>query len=567
MDTVLGNKRKDLRNKVCLIIGICIAVFLIAVICGGVFYETNDDEGLNLIAVGGYGRDVSQYLVFINIVYSSFLKLLCSVVPYINWYVWLLLGFDLLGMIFVCVGVGRKLEIKNAVIFTFAMNLIFLNDIYNAVQYTKSAMWYGACGAVLVYCAIREKRLLSFEGVGGVLFFSLSVLVRSLCSYIAAVGLGAVIGLEVLISAVKNKRIKISKEQIKAVAMVAVIIVGFQLINKAAYSTPEWSHYFDIYDTRQELLDYGLPDYSSNRDKFNEIGVSQISYTMLEKWIFNDPEFFNLEKMKEIVAIKAVTPRYRVNAAVLGSMATSIADSFRRTVAPSIFIVLGLLTLGLKKWKAAGLWGILFLCIIAEYWHLCCVDRVVYRVVFGVWGIPAVILLAYLTLEYEWDKKSFTDAAFIIMSALTASALIWIAVVFVNAKHAVIDTRKSAAEEFVEEINLRDDGYYIGNTNAFYNLIIGSPYRLNKQYEGFYRNFGFAGGWEISTPVGDYYLKTRNMDNPIKALYEEPNVFYVDNTGTEMLVLRYLQEIYDPKITMTQVDEICGYKVFKYNGG
>ena len=114
------------------------------------------------------------------------------------------------------------------------------------------------------------------------------------------------------------------------------------------------------------------------------------------------------------------------------------------------------------------------------------------------------------------------------MSALTASALIWIAVVFVNAKHcAVIDTRKSAAEEFVEEINLRDDGYYIGNTDAFYNMIIGSPYRLNKQYEGFYRKFGFAGGWEISTPVGDNYLKARNMTNPIKALYEEPNVFYV----------------------------------------
>ena len=34
-----------------------------------------------------------------------------------------------------------------------------------------------------------------------------------------------------------------------------------------------------------------------------------------------------------------------------------------------------------------------------------------------------------------------------------------------------------------------------------------------------------------------------------------------------MLILRYLQEVYDPKITMTQVDEICGYKVFKYNGG
>ena len=98
-------------------------------------------------------------------------------------------------------------------------------------------------------------------------------------------------------------------------------------------------------------------------------------------------------------------------------------------------------------------------------------------------------------------------------------------------------------------------------------MIIGSPFRLNKQYEGFYRNFGFAGGWEISTPVGDNYLKARNMTNPIKALYEEPNVFYVDNTGTEMLILRYLQEVYDPKITMTQVDEICGYKVFKYSGG
>lgn len=564
--TEISRKNTD-RYKVPVVIAICLAVFLLCLVLGNVSYETNDDEGLNLIAVGGYGKPVSQYLVFINILYSLVLKGLFYLIPQVNWYLWLLLVFDLLGMICVCTAAAKRLDRLSGIVFTLAMNLILYRDLYNAVQYTKSAMWYGAVGAALLYCAVKDdKGMRSGAAAGGAFFFFLSVLVRDLCAYISAVAFAAVMGIELLTDWIRSKKISVKGDYIKAVAVIALVIIGAQVAQKIGYSSNEWRYYFDLYDARQELLDYGLPAY--DRDKFQEIGVSEISYTMLEDWIFNDPEFFDLEKMEQIVAIKAAVPTYRLDSQILGRMAFYLKAAFDQFRTPYIFAGLGLILLILRKWKALLVWVAQLACIIAEYWYLCCVNRVVVRVVFGLWAIPITVVFMYTALQYKWEKNIPTKIVFVILAVLMCLNTFRFAQNFVSNKHGQIaDNRKSSTEAFIDEINRRDDGFYIGNTDAFYRMISGSPYRVNCGYEDFYENFALIGGWEVSTPVGDYYLHERGIENAMKALFERDDVYYVDNSGSEMLILRYLQEIYDPKITMSQVDEICGFKVYKYSGG
>ena len=564
--TGISRKKTD-RYTVPAVIAICLAVFILCLVLGNVSYETNDDEGLNLIAVGGYGKPVSQYLVFINILYSLVLKGLFYLIPQVNWYLWLLLIFDLLGMICVCTAAAKRMSRLSGFVFTLAMNLILYRDLYNAVQYTKSAMWYGAAGAALLYCAVKDDSgMRSGTAAGGAFFFFLSVLVRDLCAYISAVAFAAVIGIELLTDWIRSKKISVKGDYVKAVAVIVVVIIGAQAAQRIGYSSSEWRYYFDLYDARQELLDYGLPSY--DREKFQEIGVSEISYTMLEDWIFNDPEFFNLEKMEQIVAIKAVVPTYRLDSQILGRMAFYLKAAFKQFRTPYIFAGLGLMLLILRKWNALLVWFAQLACIIAEYWYLCCVNRVVIRVVFGLWAIPITVVLMYTALQYKWEKNVLTKIVCAVLAALMCFDTFLFAQNFASNKHGLIAVNyKTPAEAFIDEINSRGDGFYIGNTDTFYQILSGSPYRVNCDYEGFYRNFAFIGGWTVTTPVGDYYLHERGIENAMKALFERDDVYYVDNSGREMLILRYLQEIYDPKITMIQADEICGYKVFKYNGG
>ena len=566
---MIKSSEKDSRKKLAAVICICLVVFLVSVILGNVFYETNDDEGLNLIAVGGYGDAVSSYLVFINIVYSLLLKGLFSIVPGVNWYVWVLLILDLAGTLAICAVGSKKLSITGCIAFTLAVNLLFSTDLYNAVQYTKSAMWYGAAGACLIADAYLEhNKMRSWSTLWGTVFFAFSYLVRSLCSYIAALALFCVIGIETLAEWIKEKKLKIRSEAVISVILVAAVIGAFGIAQKIGYGSDEWKQYFRIYDARQELLDYGLPDYSANSKEFSEIGVSRISYDMLEKWIFNDPDYFSVEKMEQIVAIKQAAPRYRIDGYILGQMILNIERAFTRFYIPFAFVGLGIIALLLRKWKALGLWGALAVCIFLEYWHLCCVNRVVYRVVFGVWAVPVCVLFAYIAMNTEKEIKWLSGALCVALGILTCVFVIRNAVNFTSAKNgSVTDNAKAATEQFIDAINEREDGFYLGDTDTFLTMIRGTPFRVDSDYAGFYRNFAFIGGWTVTSPIGDYYLKERGIDNAMQALFKRDDVFLVDNSGSEMLILHYLQEVYDPKITMVQVDEICGFRVFKFTAG
>ena len=45
------------------------------------------------------------------------------------------------------------------------------------------------------------------------------------------------------------------------------------------YQTTEWQEYQEFNELRSQLLDYGFPDYDSNRDLYEELGISRAVYS------------------------------------------------------------------------------------------------------------------------------------------------------------------------------------------------------------------------------------------------------------------------------------------------
>ena len=77
---------------------ISLLYFLSCILLGKLYYSTNDDTIMNMIAAGAYGES-SQYLIYNNIIFGYILKVLYTIIPGINWYLWVYLFFNLLSVI------------------------------------------------------------------------------------------------------------------------------------------------------------------------------------------------------------------------------------------------------------------------------------------------------------------------------------------------------------------------------------------------------------------------------------------------------------------------------------
>ena len=74
------------------------------------------------------------------------------------------------------------------------------------------------------------------------------------------------------------------------------------------YQSAEWKEYQEFNQFRSRLLDYGFPDYDSNQEIYEELGISRDAYELYRSWNFNDTEKFNTDVMKKLVDLKQKRP-------------------------------------------------------------------------------------------------------------------------------------------------------------------------------------------------------------------------------------------------------------------
>ena len=70
------------------------------------------------------------------------------------------------------------------------------------------------------------------------------------------------------------------------------------------YRSPQWQEYQEFNRMRSRLLDYGFPDYDTNRTLYKELGISEEALQLYKTWNFNDPEKFTAEVMEKLVEQK-----------------------------------------------------------------------------------------------------------------------------------------------------------------------------------------------------------------------------------------------------------------------
>lgn len=128
-------------------------------------FETNDDATMNSIASGAISGNPSKYLIITSVIIGSFLKLMYSILPNINWYSWYLIFSFFAGYLAIQYSFS---QIKNDLWIKIIRHILILTILLSSLlilQFTRVAAVSLAGGFLLIFFTPQKKYITVFFGV------------------------------------------------------------------------------------------------------------------------------------------------------------------------------------------------------------------------------------------------------------------------------------------------------------------------------------------------------------------------------------------------------------------
>ena len=174
------------------------------------------------------------------------------------------------------------------------------------IQFTTTAAYVVATGCLWIFYSIEnQKRIRNY--VFATIWILLGTSVRFDCIYFSIFFMGIVW----ICKIINDYKLYSSSHYWKRLFKVyflpfiipLVVASGIELsqrilLENAHPGFREWNQ------TRAHVDDYSIPDYVTNSEKYQEIGISYNDFQLLKSWNNIDPDFFTEEKYEEILSIK-----------------------------------------------------------------------------------------------------------------------------------------------------------------------------------------------------------------------------------------------------------------------
>lgn len=575
----------------------CLFIFLIYIVFGTLTYESDDDEVMNLIAAGAFGVKNRQHLVFSNILYGKLISALYSVFPKLNMYLFLMLFLNFAAVYIVSYMAASRVivrleksdkELKSIDYvlvssgMAFVVSCFLATEYFRSLQFSKNAGLYTAVGVAVLYSWYKEKNVFkNLTWIPGLFFLWLGFAVRDYAFLSAMLECFAVLfGLFVLnikthIDNIREKKLGVIKDNYRVIILIVISVLGIGLlkvVNDKAYEKPEWKEFLEFNRYRAELTDYSMPDFYANYDALAEIDFDLVDYYLFNSWAFADTDRFNTETLKTLVEIRGNDSK-KLTLTVkkfLASLTEFEAKSTGRVVC-AVWIALLLFLCFVAEGKNILLYGISTAGILAEYWYLSCVGRVIWRAEMMAW-IAAIIV--YLTVfSYESDYKlNILPPGDNFKRFSVALALL--CMMFVKLGNGVYNFVAVKGVHFYSQVTTKYDMYtgfdrdnlYIFTLNVTGPSVVDDIAKINCDYEDYFYNVTFCGGWTVSSPLQKSILDKYGVDsNVFTALVTKDNVYLVDNSNTYLLVEKYLDKKFDDKVSIKKVGTVNGCDIYGFN--
>ena len=598
------------KKRIWIILGICGFFLLASCLLGRVFFETNDDETINLLAAGAYGP--TMHLIYQNVILGAFLRLLFQTVRTVNWYLILMLFVNAAAIFTICLLLTEKMDLGRSVFLTTGVNVLLLYQFYNELQYTKNAALYTAVGGMFLLrgvWAVRQGKPATRDSILACVWMCLGFMVRRDAFLCAAAATAAAL-LPALLFPMQDqdrqRKVEDSQrrgqdsyrkaqdshqqDQTKTSRLPGGIrsliplflptflglVICFGVNFAADRFDPTWADYMRYNDARTELLDYGVPDYKEHKEELKALGIDRTDLELLKNWDYMDPEKYSYETLQALIRIRGGSrmSRLKVNRTTLHAAARSMREALQSSLIPAA--ALGILVVSVLLLNAQGILSaiLLMLCVFAEYWYLTCQGRLAWRAECGVW-LSALLLLAMTTalqcagkLRVKKERILYPVLAALVLGGICLADLLH---VFFKGKGGQIAPRSGSYERILSEINAQQDAaneqdaqiYLFDTMTISGRPIIGSVWDITGKKAGLYRHIGLLGGWAGGSPAGQYYLRAAGIDNPIRALAQDTRTVLVSGEDMAGLMEKYLQKACGADLVLEQTGALEDVPVWK----
>ena len=519
-------------------------------------FETNDD--IVFAELGSGLRGVKDaHLVFQNYGLGMICRLLYGVTGRLPWYT--IVQYMILFAAFTVVTyvlISRLGEISGLCLFVI-LACGFGYEGYIHLQFTKTA-GIAAAAAVFFLLYLLEQEKYSLWGIaGGILLAVIAYMYRE-DQFWASCGLMAGAGLLFLFDLRKyrNKKLRRLGICVLTFGVLLLSVFGVDRWDSSKYRSAEWKEYQEFNQLRSELLDYGFPDYDSNQEIYEELGISREAYELYKSWNFNDTEKFDTEVMKKLVDLKQ--KRLLTIRTVTAFIRRFPSDLLRMPMF-YFFAVFALLWILCGKKDVCSVISVLAECLllVAVYFYLYYQGRyMVNRVDVGLW-FSACLVMLWIFSSGEVRHMN-TKVSVLLCMICVALGQFMMYTDWRLATSSIPEARVSQ-RAVLETIGTDKEHTYLAKSGMLSEIVCYGPF--DRMPENLLDNVYWFGGWECRTPGYTRAMEVHGIINPYRDVVNNENIYLVDDNID--LTLKYIRQYYAENAEAVFVKTIGNVDVYQ----
>lgn len=558
----LKKNRLSTAQLLCLFILFHILVVTYAVLFLHPYYGSNDEFSLAAIASGAYG-DYTQYFIYLHSGFAWLLKIFYLCMPAWNWYTLVMYGLIFAALTAVGSTWIRRFG-RTGMVLAVMLVLSCTQPLYVELQYTKTAAVVTAAGYVILFYGRRHWPQIS----GGILLLLLGSWIRfQAFGMVSLVAFGIWLFLALTAWRRKSWKTFLLNDCVPCVIAFGLIFGSIALENAIVYTpgSPE-AHYKEYDKARQQLLDYGVPEWDDYQADYEALGLTRTDCINLQNWLIADYDRYTADTFKAIVAFRQERP----------FQWEYLADYLLILAMKPLFLLGVLVTLlwifpirGTERRKESLAVFYPYLALLGIYLYFIKIYRV----------LPIVVtacLISFLIFVWsaagdkiagQWEEKLEGKrflAAGMAGVILTSGICVRMLVVPAFQPSPQSSEPSIAFRNLYDTISEDKELYYV--FDPFTNNGVELGYSIfEKLPDNYLTNIFTLGGWETESPQVVSNLEAYGQRSLLTSLYMSDRAVLISNTMMEHIML-HLQDIYDGIfITYSKVNRIGDFDLFALN--
>lgn len=519
-------------------------------------FETNDD--IVFAELGSGLRGVKDaHLVFQNYGLGMIYRFLYGVTGRLPWYT--IVQYMILFVAFTVVTyvlISRLGEISGLCLFVI-LACGFGYEGYIHLQFTKTAGIAAAAAVFLLLYLLEQEKYFWWGIAGGILLAVIAYMYRE-DQFWASCGLMAGAGLLFLFDLRKyrNKKLRRLGICVLTFGVLLLSVFGVDRWDSSKYRSAEWKEYQEFNQLRSELLDYGFPDYDSNQEIYEELGISREAYELYKSWNFNDTEKFDTEVMKKLVDLKKKRP---LTLRTVTAFLRRFPSDLLRMPMFYFFAVFAVLWLLCGKKDVFSVISVLAECLllVAVYFYLHYQGRyMVNRVDVGLWFSVCLVMLWIFSsgeVRYMNTKVSVLLCMICVVLGQFMMYKDW------RLATSSIPEARVSQRAVLETIGTDKEHVYLAKSGMLSEIVCYGPF--DRMPENLLDNVYWFGGWECRTPGYTKAMEAHGIINPYRDVVNNETIYLVDDNID--LTLKYIRQYYAENAQAVFVKTIGNVDVYQ----